>query len=119
MRYHRNSKSLLFNGQTYTAVSGPHGEGELSTGDYSIQVRNAVEGDGLDSPYCAGGVCFFIPIAPLFDSNGRRGFGIHPDGNMYGTKGCIGIKEIDARAFLMAWKKLGVGNRPTTLKVLD
>lgn len=116
MLYRIQSKSLSLNGQTYRAVSGPHGGGKLPTGNYSIKVRAAVEGSTLASSYCAGGVCFFIPIEPLFNAKGRTGFGIHPDGNVAGTKGCIGI---DAKAFLEAWKKLDIGNRPTTIQVLD
>jgi len=119
MLYRIKSKSLTFNGQSYNAVSGPHGEGKLPPGDYEIKVREAVEGSTLASPYCAGGACFFIPIEPLFNAKGRTGFGIHPDGNVSGTKGCIGIIADDTKAFLEAWKKLDIGNRPTSITVLD
>jgi hypothetical protein len=119
MLYRIKSKSLSFNGKNYTAVSGPFGDGKLPTGDYEIRVREAVEGATLSSPYCAGGVCFFIPIIPLFNAKGRTGFGIHPDGNVAGTKGCIGISSSDAKDFLNEWKKLGLGNRPTIITVLD
>jgi hypothetical protein len=119
MLYRIKSKSLSFNGQTYSAVSGPYGDGKLPTGNYAVKVREAVEGSTMTSPYCAGGVCFFIPIEPLFNAKGRTGFGIHPDGNVAGTKGCIGISSNDAKAFLEAWKKMDIGIRPTTINVLD
>jgi len=119
MLYRIKSKSLTFDGQSYSAVSGPHGRGALPPGDYEIKVREAVEGSSLASPYCAGGACFFIPIEPMFNAKGRTGFGIHPDGNVSGTNGCIGIIADDAKAFLDAWKKMDIGNRPTGITVLD
>lgn len=119
MKYRIGTETLTFNGKTYKAVSGPHGDGALPTGGYNIKIRHAVEGSGLASGFCTDGVCFFIPLEPLFDAEGRDGFGIHPDGNVSGTKGCIGLTATDAPKFLKAWKALGINSRPKKLQVLD
>jgi hypothetical protein len=37
------------------------------------------------------------PIKPLFDTN-RTGLGIHPDGNVPCTAGCIGATDSDTRS---------------------
>ncbi|WP_137123807.1 hypothetical protein [Roseomonas sp. HF4] len=82
---------------------------------------------------------FFIPLEPAlvmksvsktvrlkgggsFESIGidfieRGGLGIHPDGNVLGTQGCIGILPEDAPRFYAAWNKLPITSRPTLLVV--
>lgn len=119
MKYNIGSKSLTLNGKSYKAVSGPHGAGTLPKGKYSVKTRQVVTGANMSSSYCAGGVCFFIPIEPLFNAKGRSGFGIHPDGNVPGTLGCIGIVRDDAKKFFDAWMQLSLSNRPASLEVRD
>lgn len=120
MIYRRNSKSLELGFQSYTAISGPHGQGKLPRGSYTVKTRNVVDGKNspLDPAYTAGGVGFFIPIEYDGLSN-RHGFGIHPDGNIFGTLGCIGICADDAKNFWKAWLGLSLGSRPTRLLVID
>lgn len=43
---------------------------------------------------------FFLPIEPLFSSFPKRtSLGIHPDGNVPGTQGCIGLDPFDSQSF--------------------
>jgi hypothetical protein len=107
---------LSLGGKTFEAVSGGYGKGELPAGTYHVDVRGASEGSHLGSAFTAGGVGFFIPISHVSEI-GRRGLGIHPDGNVPGTEGCIGIQGSDAKRFLDAWKALSISRRPTTLIV--
>lgn len=81
-------------------VSGPHGNGELERGKYVLERRKVtphtknIEGPFVDK---ATGKGFFIPLTPTFETT-REGLGIHPDGNVPGTLGCIGITS-DASSF--------------------
>lgn len=43
--------------------------------------------------------------------------GIHPDGNVVGTEGCIGLQGSDASEFWNLWTSTPIGDRPTRLKV--
>ena len=87
-------------GNTYNAVSGsktllplPNGAyivKDLRFRDKSEMARNvpAIENEG-------GGICFpawSVDLEPLFCSR-RTLLRIHPDGNLPGTEGCIGIME--------------------------
>lgn len=91
-------------GLRWGAVSGPHGLRALPPGLYDISRREVTPyTKTVDSPYRdKTGYGFFIPIYPKFDTlrgtvDGR--LGIHPDGNVYGTRGCIGIKNANTRNF--------------------
>ncbi|MCP3873587.1 MAG: hypothetical protein GY699_10595 [Desulfobacteraceae bacterium] len=117
MIYHIASKTLKFNGTSYSAVSGPYGQDNLPSGDYTVKTSHVVV-QGLAPSYCAGDVCFFIPITPQFSCS-RHGLGIHPDGNIAGTEGCIGLSTMDAPLFWKAWMNMSLGSRPTKLKVFD
>ncbi len=44
--------------------------------------------------YCDGAGTVWQPITSSFPTN-RMGFGIHPDGNVPGTAGCIGATSND------------------------
>lgn len=97
------SSGILTWGAThYTATSGPHGKGALPLGGYTIKVRHAVVGNHLASGFKDNmtGNSWFIPLDPLFSTT-RHGFGIHPDGNAPGTKGCVGLTGVDAGNFWM------------------
>ncbi len=116
MTYNISLRILKFNGVSYRAVSGPFGKGALQPGDYEVKVRNIAD-EGLGKAFCAGGVCFFIPIRPTFTYD-RGGLGIHPDGNVPGTEGCIGVSSSDAKPFWDAWKNMHINSRPIKLQVL-
>jgi hypothetical protein len=102
----------------YSSVTGPHGKGALPKGNYTIKVRHAVVGDTLKSSYenSVTGNRWFIPITPQF-STSRDGFGIHPDGNVPGTLGCIGVKSSDAGSFWTRWNTTILSARPTRVTV--
>ena len=110
--------TLLNKGSTLStgnAVSGPHGKGSLPKGRYTVGNPN---GDNLHKGLPArfnmpSGLGYFIPLyAPHSLLQGRKGFGIHPDGGTPGTKGCIGIKY-NALGFWKTYLK----HRPTRLHV--
>lgn len=103
MTFKRNSGILSWAGKgRWDAVSGPHGKGKLEPGLYNVSRREVSQ---YTSKIGAGfrdgsGKGFFIPIYPQFStSRGQNGrLGIHPDGNVYGTNGCIGIRT-NAKSF--------------------
>lgn len=95
-------------GQSWKARSGPFGKGHLENGVYTIgrmvdvnppEYRKGAFKD-------AAGNAWFCPISPDFAS-GRKGLGIHPDGNVSGTEGCIGLTEINTSS---AYSKLKRAN---------
>lgn len=112
--------SLEWRGATYTAVSGPYGLGRLPLGDYEIRRASVVEGPDLRPPYCVvengRTLCWFIPLTPLFPTS-RSGFGIHPDGNVPGSEGCIVMRSPGVAAFWDLWSSLPISERPTRLRV--
>ena len=77
----------------WAAVSGGWGD-PIPAGIYTVERRNVTEytnsiGKGFKDETGKG---YFVPLTPHF-STVRTGLGIHPDGNLPGTKGCIGIKS--------------------------
>lgn len=113
------SSGILTWGAThYTATSGPHGKGALPLGGYTIKVRHTVVGNHLASGFKDNmtGNSWFIPLDPVFSTT-RSGFGIHPDGNIPGTLGCVGLTGIDAGNFWTLWNNTPLAARPTTLTV--
>ncbi len=104
MTFKRTSGVLSWTGKgRWDAVSGPHGKGKLPIGTYRVSRReitpySSTIGLGYKD---ATGKGFFIPIYPQFQTDrgktdGR--LGIHPDGNIPGTNGCIGIRS-NAKSF--------------------
>lgn len=89
---------------SWSAISGPFGAGALPPGLYDI-ARREITGytNKVDTPYRdKTGLGFFVPIYPKFDTNrGKSGgrLGIHPDGNVPGTLGCIGISDSNSKNF--------------------
>jgi hypothetical protein len=95
---------------SWGAVSGPFGAGALPPGIYDIARREITEyTNKVDRPYRdKSGMGFFVPIYPKFaTSRGKSGgrLGIHPDGNIPGTLGCIGITDANAKSFHNAIKQ--------------
>ena len=110
--------ALAWGAKSFAAVSGPHGQGALPVGNYMVQTRHVVEGAGLSSSYRVNGTAFFIPIEPDFQTT-RDGLGIHPDGHVSGTLGCIGLKGSAAADFWTMWTSTPMSSRPTKLSVVD
>jgi RHS repeat-associated protein len=82
---------------SWPAGSGPWGNGQLPPGDYTLPSGPVpvLPIHPNQSSYCDGaGNCWWQPITPNFPTN-RNGLGIHPDGNVPGTAGCIGAKNND------------------------
>ena len=82
---------------TWPAGSGPWGNGELPPGGYTINGGPVpVPSTHPDqASYCdRAGNCWWLPIDPDFSTT-RFGLGIHPDGNLPGTAGCIGATDDD------------------------
>jgi L,D-peptidoglycan transpeptidase YkuD (ErfK/YbiS/YcfS/YnhG family) len=46
-----------------------------------------------------------------------HGFGIHPDGNLSGTKGCVGLQGADMKKFWDKWMRTNMKARPNSLQV--
>lgn len=84
----------------WPAVSGPYGKGELPEGGYTIAPPAILEGVPANEAYRdKKGHTWFAPLRPQFPTD-RSGFGIHPDGNVPGTLGCIGLTQEDTREIL-------------------
>lgn len=79
------------------AISGPHEKGSLPKGVYKAERNKLVDQSGPNNAYCDGkDKCWFQAMnAP--STTDRNGFGIHPDGNVVGTEGCIGLTESDTK----------------------
>ena len=101
-------------------VSGGYGRGAIPDGIYGIDIYRAVEGDrssmksGFVDP--SNGRGWYLPLVPKF-STSRHGFGIHPDGNLPGTKGCLGLQGKDIWRFWDKWNRTPMNMRPTLLLV--
>jgi len=74
----------------FPSVSGKWGKGNLPVGSYTAKYFRDETGDA----FSLFGVGFFIYIEPKFKTD-RSELGIHPDGNVPGTLGCIGLKLKD------------------------
>ncbi len=107
---------LILDGKSYSAISGPWPKGVLPNGTYVVKKYNVVD-QGLGAGFkSATGKQFFIPLTPPASVK-RNGFGIHPDGNLEGTQGCIGIVGSEADSFWKAWMKLSMQKRPDKIVV--
>jgi hypothetical protein len=118
MIFKKSTKHLTWGASHYSAITGPYGLGPLPNGEYEVKTRNAVTGDLLSSSYenSLTSNRWFIPITPLFGTT-RHGFGIHPDGNVTGTKGCIGLTGSEAGSFWRRWMNIPLSARPTKVIV--
>jgi hypothetical protein len=109
---------LRWGNQSYSASSGPDGEGTIPVGDYDIEIDGVVQNPAND--YCGKDgdqeICFFIPVEPQAQIN-RDGFGIHPKGNATELFGCLVLSASVARSFWTKWKNTTKANLPTVLKV--
>lgn len=96
-------------GLSSPAVSGPYGKGELPEGFYHVNRDQLV--DTIKDGFCdKNNKCWFQKIEPQFSTNPpRTGLGIHPDGNVPGTEGCIGILDEDTKEWFEAFKSIEMG----------
>ena len=79
---------------SWIAVSGPWGAGALPAGSYTLPGGPCALPES-QRPYCdPSGNCWWQAIEPDFETD-RDGFGIHPDGNVEGTEGCVGAIAAD------------------------
>jgi hypothetical protein len=97
---------LCIESNKYSCVSGKYGLGALPKGMYIIDKcykLKAIKGKtesytGTDFPWVA-------KLTPQFKTD-RTGLLIHPDGGVEGTRGCIGIKNKDVKAYEQITKLL-------------
>jgi len=77
------------------ALSGPHGNGALEAGEYTLDPSFDVPSDHMNGGFCdPAGNCWFSRLHPQFETQ-RSGLGMHPDGNIEGTAGCVGLCTYD------------------------
>jgi len=87
------------------AISGPHGNGSLPDGLYLAKHTGFMDRSG-EEPYCDKSKnCWFQFLEPQF-STPRTDLGIHPDGNVRGTAGCIGLLDENCSAWRQAFESL-------------
>lgn len=108
---------LVWDNKKYRVLSGPWDRGVLPNGEYEVKKYNVCVGDALGVGYAIGSnTRWTIPIKPKFLTD-RDGLEIHPDGNIEGTRGCIGIIGDDAKKFWKDWNDIAMAERPTDLTV--
>ena len=114
----RTFNRLSWGPDTYDAISGPWGQGLLPEGEYTVKIYNVVSNSSLSSAYRDSftNERWFIPLEPKF-ATPRQGLGIHADGNVPGTQGCVGLRGQDASRFWTKWQSTPMGSRPTSLTV--
>jgi hypothetical protein len=111
---------LYWDEDEYDVVSGGYRKGAIPDGSYDIERYKAVAGNistmksGFVNPVNGRG--WFLPLTPKFSTT-RHGFGIHPDGNLPGTKGCVGLQGADIKKYWDKWMKTSLKNRPDSLQV--
>ena len=85
------------NGGEWSARSGPWGKGKLPDGLYRIGAAMSLSSASNTSYKDAVDFAWWCPITPRFGTP-RTGLGIHPDGGISGTLGCVGIVDGNTRA---------------------
>ena len=96
IKYHIKKQELVFSIfgiviKRFKAISGPYGKGSAPVGEYSVALPLVIdERVEKNKPYTVNGFAFWCLLVPRFKTD-RSGIGIHPDGNVKGTLGCIGI----------------------------
>jgi len=84
--------TLSIGGKSWPAISGRWGNGYLPEGRYIAYGFNEESGDAYTFKDENGRkVGFYIRLEPQFKTD-RTQLLIHPDGNIEGTLGCIGLK---------------------------
>ncbi|WPU91869.1 hypothetical protein SNE25_21365 [Mucilaginibacter sabulilitoris] len=94
------------------AVSGPYGAGFIESGAYRARRNVLLDKDGIPA-YCdPNSKCWFQLLDPQFQT-ARTDIGIHPDGNVPGTEGCIGITVNDTKPWYDALYSVASGSYTT------
>ncbi len=85
--------------RTIETNSGPYGRGAAPSGMYFVADPIMIAANTVNRPYTDGlGLAWFARMHPAFKTS-RSGLGIHPDGNVPGTLGCLGVVERNTRKF--------------------
>ena len=82
---------------TYPAISGPHGKGYLPIGNYHVVSCFEKPDVPTNKAYKRYGIPWLAGIIPQFETD-RNDLAVHPDGNVPGSLGCIGITDRDMLA---------------------
>lgn len=86
--------------QFWRSLSGAWGKGMLPTGEYIIGPVRTLPDTKKNNSFKGKGVPWFAPITPKFKTD-RTELGIHPDGGIDGTSGCLSpIKSEDDQKLL-------------------
>lgn len=104
----------------FHVISGKYGRGSIPIGIYNLEEPVKLTDTTDYEAYKKEAIPWIAKLTPLgkcSDDQGERfGLAIHPDGNIEGTLGCIGIKRHDMKCFNVlwgAWKK----NKKVTVMV--
>jgi len=81
----------------YPALSGPHGKGSIEKGEYDVVSCYQLDKVTKNNPYKRDAFPWMAGLKPLFETE-RNNLAIHPEGNIHGTLGCIGILKNDLYA---------------------
>ena len=103
-------------GSQFTAVSGGYGKGALPDGEYIIEKCYKLKDDGKQKAFKRDGEPWVATITPQFETD-RKELLIHPDGNIEGTLGCIGVTEKDMNCYDVITHHLSI-NSNLNLSVL-
>jgi len=74
----------------WKALSGGWGKGPLEEGDYTCYPVKPLPNDKAHAAFSSEGSSWVMSLFPLFKTS-RFDLAVHPDGNLPGTLGCIGI----------------------------
>lgn len=88
------------------AVSGPYGGGALPIGTYEAQRAILLDKPG-EPPYTDKKGRGWMQAFTEPNFSNRTGLGIHPDGSVFGTEGCIGIEPSDTKPWYDAFYASG------------
>lgn len=120
--YDKTKKTLIGHGQTWKVRSGiPGSYNPIPNGLYIVpkgSLMAGVAGHGVphdpkyeQAPYSyrdRKGFSWFLWL-------GSGALGVHPDGNVPGTRGCIGIVDDDTKPLFHKFKQLN--SAPVTIQV--
>ena len=98
--FRTRQETLILDGEEYQSISGPYGNGALPPGEYHTSTTLAPNaGHYFPSGFVGpDGFAFGIKLIPQFPTS-RGGLWVHPDGNVIGTLGCIGVHPSQALPF--------------------
>jgi hypothetical protein len=103
-------------GLSSPAVSGPYGKGIIELGTYHAE-RKFLLDKNEDAYRDVNNNCWFQRLDPKFPST-RTEIGIHPDGNVSGTEGCIGLIIADTKPWYKALYSVGASSH-TVVEVVE